>query len=50
MGTVNRAIKLGVGEIIFTDADKEGTMEGTNKNLLKKFVKLQRYQLFLMEE
>jgi cyclase len=38
--TANRAIELGVGEIIFTDVDKEGTMEGTNKNLLKEICKI----------
>ena len=32
--TVDIAIKLGIGEIMFTDVDKEGTMEGTNKDLL----------------
>lgn len=38
--TVNSAIELGVGEIIFTDVDKEGTMEGTNKDLLKEICKI----------
>lgn len=31
---VNYAISTGIGEIIFTDVDKEGTMKGTNKDLL----------------
>jgi imidazole glycerol-phosphate synthase subunit HisF len=31
---VDHAITTGIGEIIFTDVDNEGTMKGTNKDLL----------------
>ncbi len=40
--TVNEAIKIGIGEIIFTDIDKEGTLEGTNKDLLKEICKIKK--------
>lgn len=33
---INDALNLGVGEIIITDVDSEGTLKGTNKNLIKK--------------
>lgn len=33
---INYALNLGVGEIIITDVDSEGTLKGTNKNLIKK--------------
>ncbi len=31
---VDFAIEVGIGEIMFTDVDREGTMEGSDKNLL----------------
>tara|TARA_B100000989_G_C19502860_1_gene455061 strand:- start:140 stop:904 length:765 start_codon:yes stop_codon:yes gene_type:complete len=35
----NLAGDLGVGEIIFTDVDREGTLQGTNKYLINKLCK-----------
>lgn len=33
-GIIKMAIKIGIGEIIFTDIDREGTLKGTNKDLI----------------
>ena len=33
---ITDAVNLGIGEIIITDVDNEGTLKGTNKNLIKK--------------
>ena len=39
---VTEAIEMGIGEIIFTDVDKEGTMNGTNKKLLKEICEIKK--------